>query len=46
MLTKVEGDGVITVFDAYSDEEAIDIAFIYISKVIGLKKEYGISIIS
>ncbi|EMM0298953.1 TPA: hypothetical protein RFC48_000028 [Klebsiella pneumoniae] len=46
MLTKVEGDGVITVFDADSDEEAIDIAFIYISKVIGLKKEYGISIIS
>ncbi len=44
MLTKTEGDGVITAFDAGSDEEAMDIASIYINNNLGKKTEFGISL--
>ncbi|HBV4240725.1 hypothetical protein QTP22_12120 [Klebsiella grimontii] len=44
MLTKTEGDGVITAFDAGSDEAAMDIASIYINSTLGKKTEFGISL--
>lgn len=42
MLTKTESSGVITAFDAASDEEAMDIASEYIRNHIGLRTQFGI----
>ncbi|BAS41912.1 MULTISPECIES: hypothetical protein [Klebsiella] len=44
MLTKTESGGVITAFDAASDEGAMDMASIYITNTLGKKKEFGISL--
>ncbi len=44
MLTKAEGNGLITAFDADSDEEAMDMASIYIINTLGKKTEFGISL--
>ncbi|HHC1559415.1 TPA: hypothetical protein ACN7EJ_000205 [Klebsiella pneumoniae] len=44
MLTQAEGDGVITEVDAGSDEEAMDMASIYINNTLGKKTEFGISL--
>ncbi|ASC12220.1 MULTISPECIES: hypothetical protein [Klebsiella] len=44
MLTKTESGGVITAFDAASDEGAMDMASIYIINTLGKKKEFGISL--
>ncbi|EPS1980882.1 hypothetical protein GR699_27615 [Klebsiella pneumoniae] len=44
MLTKIESGGVITAFDAASDEGAMDMASIYIINTLGKKKEFGISL--
>ncbi len=37
MLTKAEGNGLITAFDADSDEEAMDMASVYIINTLGKK---------
>ncbi|MGK6554312.1 hypothetical protein ACVSSC_20920 [Klebsiella pneumoniae] len=42
MLSKAEGGGFITAFDAGSDEEAMDMASIYINNTLGKKTEFGI----
>lgn len=44
MLTKAGGNGMITAFDADSDEEAMDMASIYINRTLGKKTEFGISL--
>ncbi|HGV3453353.1 TPA: hypothetical protein ACNGYZ_005687 [Raoultella planticola] len=44
MLTKTEASAVIAAFDAGSDEEAMDIASIYINNALGKKTEFGISL--
>ncbi|HGV3966266.1 TPA: hypothetical protein ACPEYO_005277 [Klebsiella pneumoniae] len=44
MLTKTDGAGVITVFDADSDEEAMDMASVYIINTLGKKTEFSISL--
>lgn len=44
MLTKTEGDGAITAFEAASDDAAMDIASIYINRTLGKKTEFGISL--
>ncbi|MDH1513700.1 hypothetical protein N5F08_03735 [Klebsiella pneumoniae] len=38
MLTKTDGAGVITAFDAGSDEEAMDMALLYINNTLGKKR--------
>lgn len=38
MLTKTESGGVITAFDAASDEGAMDMASIYITNTLGKKR--------
>ncbi|MHB5460596.1 hypothetical protein ACYB94_09445 [Klebsiella pneumoniae] len=42
MLTKTDGGGAITAFDAGSDEAAMDMALLYISNTLGKKTEFGI----
>ncbi|ASC11758.1 hypothetical protein AM486_13305 [Klebsiella pneumoniae] len=44
MLTKTESSGVITTFDYGRDEEAMDMALLYISNTLGKKTEFGISL--
>ncbi|CAH5798664.1 Uncharacterised protein [Klebsiella pneumoniae] len=44
MLTKTDGAGVITAFDAGSDEEAMDMALLYINNTLGKKTEFSVSV--
>ncbi|MGH5917897.1 hypothetical protein ACRFK8_01885 [Klebsiella pneumoniae] len=44
MLTKTDGGGAITAFDAGSDEAAMDMAALYINNTLGKKTEFGISL--
>lgn len=44
MLTKTEGDGVLMNFDTMSEEEAMDLASIYINNTLGKKTEFSISL--
>lgn len=44
VLAKTEGEGAIATFDADNDEEAMDMASIYINNTLGKKTEFGISL--
>lgn len=44
-LSREENNGVMTSFDTDKVEDAMDMASVYINRVVGLKNEYSISLL-
>lgn len=44
-LSREENNGVMTSFDTDKVEDAMDMASVYINRIVGLKNEYSISLL-